>query len=218
MSVSLGSAGRSLLGQLLRGIHQARNAKGNRIGVLPQHVLAQVSGLVGAGVWHFGRRCGKGGVTCANRTRWRPFRGAGPRPKTTPAPENTVTCARNHRYLRRKQPPLAPGLSTSCIICHLHRGEWTAARTGRCGQMGANWSVAEKRCSGERYSEKRYSEKRYSGKRNSEREDVSGKLPQEADEGFFDEVAGRREDDADVGVVAAGDAEGDVAGEGADGA
>ena len=59
---------------------------------------------------------------------------------------------------------------------------------------------------------------RYSGKRNSEREDVSGKLPQEADEGFFDEVAGRREDDADVGVVAAGDAEGDVAGEGADGA
>ena len=94
-------------------IKPARNAKGNRIGVLPQHVLAQVSGLVGAGAWHFGRRCGKGGVTCANRTRWRPFRGAGPLPKITPAPEIIVTCAANSHHLRQDYPP--PASSATCI-------------------------------------------------------------------------------------------------------
>ena len=84
-------------------------------------------------------------MTCANGAHERPFRGAGPGQKTTPAPWTATTCARIHRHLRRKQ------------------------------------------------------------------------LPQEADEGFFDEVAGGGEDDADVGVVAAGDAEGDMAGEGTDG-
>ena len=80
------------------------------------------------------------------------------------------------------------------------------------GEKVLGGKVLGEKVLGERYSGKGTREK------GTRREDVSGKLPQEADEGFFDEVAGRREDDADVGVVAAGDAEGDVAGEGADGA
>ena len=197
-------------------IKPARNAKGNRIGVLPQHLLAQVSGLVGAGAWHFWRRCGKRGgdlrqrsareaisrrrspaenhtcamdrhhlrpeppspapgitVTCAGNNHhfrhccrnwseqptgnelvgvvlslgagigscwcrclaflaqvWK--KGGDLRQQSAReaisrrrSPAENHTCARNHRYLRREQPPPAPRLSTTCIICHLHRGEWT---------------------------------------------------------------------------------------------
>ena len=69
--------------------------------------------FVGAGAWHFWRRCGKRGVTCANGAHERPFRGAGPLPKTTPAPEIIVTCAANSHHLRQDYPP--PALSATCI-------------------------------------------------------------------------------------------------------
>jgi hypothetical protein len=81
---------------------------------LPQHLLAQVSGLVGAGAWHFWCRCGKRGVTCANGAHERPFRGAGPGQKTTPAPWTATTCAMDRHHLRPEPPSPAPATTVTC--------------------------------------------------------------------------------------------------------
>ena len=47
----------------------------------------------GAGERYRWRRCGKKGRTCATGKRRCPFRGAGPHPKTLPAPKTSDTCA-----------------------------------------------------------------------------------------------------------------------------
>ena len=96
-------------------------------------LLAQVSvsGLVGVGIGPFGRRCGNRGVTCASRKHERPFYGAGPRQKTTPAPRTATTCAkdRHHppmdRHHPHQGPPSpAPWTAVTCTMDrhHPHHG------------------------------------------------------------------------------------------------
>ena len=63
--------------------------------------VAQVWGVHGAGPQGAWRRCGKRGDTCATRERESPFCGAGPNPKTSPAPKSSVTGAKRGHHLHQ---------------------------------------------------------------------------------------------------------------------
>ena len=60
----------------------------------------------GAGVRTYRRRCGKWGMTCATVAPRNHFCGAGPNPKTSPAPETATTCAKvaYHLHYRTYRP------------------------------------------------------------------------------------------------------------------
>ena len=75
-------------------------------------LLAQVIGNignVGAGPRGKWRRCGKKVYTCATAERTSPFPGAGPHPKSTPAPKGSGTCTMKGRDLRHRPIAPAPG-------------------------------------------------------------------------------------------------------------
>ena len=57
------------------------------------HPSIAPTSFCGAGEQAKWRRCGKSGGTCATRTRRNPIHGAGPQPKTSPAPKSCSTCA-----------------------------------------------------------------------------------------------------------------------------
>ena len=61
-----------------------------------------MTGSGGAGPRGKWRRCGKRCETCATAVHTSPFPGAGPHPKTTPAPKGGSTCAKKVRHLRQK--------------------------------------------------------------------------------------------------------------------
>ena len=105
------------------------------------------------------------------------------------SPAENHTCAMDRHHLRHGPPPPAPWTAITCARNHRHlHPEPPSPAPGTTVTCARNYRHLRRK-----------------------------QLPQEADEGFFDEVAGGGEDDADVGVVAAGDAEGDMAGEGTDG-